>query len=271
MALTIIMLALVGGLAWHLARKDTAFPSARQISIWLASGLLFIVPAVGVLIWIEGYSGDPWRMYFYAPIAAAIAVFSLIALLTVLIVRPRYRNATVIILCLILMFPALSRLILQHEHFVNSANTKAQVLANIMEQAPQIDPTAKVILLTDMTITDLRANNMNEFKSNMLDGAFYALYQDKRPQFAFLCRINLYRYCHTDDIELPWFHLQQDTNYRDVALLRLYDDGSVELLYELPQELSSADGGGYDVNRLVQTSAPLPPRAATMLGSALHQ
>ena len=271
--LTAAMLALVGGIAWHLARAKDAdtFPSARQGGIWLASGLLLIVPAVGVLIWIEGYRDDLWRLYFYVPIAAAVVIFSLIVLLTALIARPRYRNAAVIILCIILMFPALSRLLLQHERFVTSANVKAQVLASIMELAPQIDPAARVILLTDMTITDLRTNNMSEFTRNMLDSAFYALYQDKRPQFAFLCRINQYLRCYTDDIELTEFHLQQDTDYRDVVLLRLYDDGSVELLYELPQELGSADGGGYDVNRLVKTSAPLPPRAATMLGSALHQ
>ena len=164
------------------------------------------------------------------------------------------------------MFPALSRLFLQHEHFVNSANIKAQVLASIMEQAPQIDPAAQVILLTDMSITDLRANNMSEFKNNMLDSAFYVLYQDKRPRFAFLCRINRYRRCHIDDIELTGFHLQQDTSYRDTILLRLYDDGSVKLLHELPEELDFGGSGDYNPNRLYNPDAPLPPRAATMLG-----
>ena len=88
--LTAAMLALVGGIAWRLLRaKDTdTFPSARQVGIWLVSGLLLIVPAVGVLIWIEGYRDGLWRLYFYVPIAAAMAVFSLIVLLTSLIAPP---------------------------------------------------------------------------------------------------------------------------------------------------------------------------------------
>ena len=128
MALTVAMLALVGGLAWYLSRKDMAFPSVRQINIWLAGGLLLIMLAVGVLIWIERYSRDQWRLYFYVPIAAVIAIFSLMVLLTMPIARSRFRNAILIMLCLILMFPALSRLLLQHEHFVNRANIKATVL-----------------------------------------------------------------------------------------------------------------------------------------------
>ncbi len=269
MILTAAMLALVGGIALYLSRAKgaDAFPSVRQIGIWLVGGLLLIMPAVGVLIWIERYNSDPWRMYFYVPVAAAMVVFSLIVLLAAPIAKSRYRNVILIILCLILMFPASSRLILQHEHFVNAANIKAQVLASIMEQAPQIDSAAQVILLTDMSITDLRANNMSEFKNNMLDSAFYVLYQDERPRFAFLCRINRYRRCHTDDIELTEFHLQQDTSYRDTILLRLYDDGSVKLLHELPKELDFA-GSDYDPNRLYNPDAPLPPRAATMLGLA---
>ena len=273
MILTVAGLAFVGGIAWHLARAKDAdtFPSVRQISIWLVSGLLLIVPAVGVLIWIERYRDNLWRLYFYVPIAAAMVIFSLIVLLTALIARPRYRNVTVIILCVILMFPALSRLFLQHEHFVNAANIKAQILMQMMEQAPQIDPTAEVILLADMSLEDLEANNIAEFWENMLDSAYFVLYQRDHPQFAFMC-LTIIRKCHTSDLKRPRFHyLRQDTSYRDTILLRLYDDGTVKLLDELPQELGSADSGGYDPKRLYDPDAPLPPRAATMLGSALHQ
>ncbi len=272
MALTVVMLALVGSIAWHLLRaKDTdTFLSVRQINIWLVSGLLLIVPAVGVLIWIGLYSGDPWRMFFYVPIGAAIAIFSLIVLLTRPIAISRYRNAILIILCLILMFPVLSRLLLQHEHFVSAANIKAQVLIQMMEQAPQIDPTAEVFLLTDMLLEDLKANNIAEFWEYMLDSAYFVLYQNDRPQVAFTCLI-VSRECHSSDLKRArFYYLRQDTSYRDTILLRLYDDRSVKLLHELPKELDFA-GSDYDPNRLYNPDAPLPPRAATMLGAALRR
>ena len=269
--LTVAMLALVGGISWRLLRaKDTdTFPSVRQGGIWLVSGLLFIVPAVGVLIWIKGYRGDLWRLYFYVPTAASMVIFSLIVLLTALIARPRYRNAAVIIFCIILMFPALARLILQHEHFVTSANVKARVLMQMIELTPQIDPTASVVLLTDMSREDLRTNNVSELRMNMLGNAYYVLYQDGRPQFAFMCIIG--RQCDNSDIERPRFELHQDTNYQNIILLRVYDDLSVELLDELPKEIAFGSSGNYDPNRLYNSDAPLPPRAATMLGSALRE
>ena len=268
--LTTAMLALVGGVAWHLSRAKDAdtFPSIRQIGIWLVSGLLFIMPAVGVLIWLEGYSGDLWRMYVYVPIAGAMVIFGLIVLMTEPKARPRYRSATMIMLCLILMFPSLSRLLLQHEHFVNSANIKAQALMQMMELVPQIDPTAQVILLTDMSEEDLVEKHLHEFWTNMLDSAYYVLYQDGRPQFAFMCIIG-YK-CNTRDLKRPLLKLRQDTNYQDIVLLRIYDDLSVELLDELPKELGFGDSSNYDPNRLYSPDAPLPPRAATMLGSALR-
>ncbi len=274
--LTVAMLALVGGIAWYLLRAKDAdtFPSVRQINIWLVSGLLLIVPAVGVLIWIERYRDNLWRLYFYVPIGAAIVIFSLIVLLTRPIAIPRYRNAILIILCLILMFPSLSRLLLQHEHFVNAANIKARVLIQMMEQAPQIDPTVEVILLADMSLEDLKANNIAEFWQSMLDSAYFVLYQNDGPRFAFMCLI-VSRECHSSDLKWSGSYylrqdLRQDTSYRDIILLRLYDDMSVKLLHELPKELGFVGNSDYDPNRLYNPDAPLPPRAATMLGAALR-
>ena len=270
MALTIIMLALVGGLAWHLSRKDTAFPSVKQLVLSLVSGLLFTVPAVGVLIWIEMYSGDPWRMYFYVPIAAAIAVFSLIALLTAFIARPRYRNATVIILCIILMLPALSRLLLQHERFVDKANKKAIVLHDILETAPQAESDTVLILIAEMSEEQFRATAIADlgFRS-LVNSIFRTLYAPASAQVA-LCLTET-RCSHPRDF------LQQSSddfvksNLSNMLLLKIHEDLSVELIEQPSVYFGFGSDSAYDARRLYNPDAPLPPRAATMLGSALHQ
>ena len=262
MALTAVMLALVGGLAWRLSRKDTAFPSVKQLVLSLVSGLLFTVPAVGVLIWIERYSGDPWRMYFYVPIAAAIAVFSLIALLTALIARPQYRNATVIILCIILMFPALSRLLLQHERFVDKANEKAIVLHDILEAAPQAESDAVLILITEMSEKQFGATAIADlgFRS-LVNSIFRTLYAPAPAQVA-LCLTK-------PQCSYPRDFLERHS--QNILLLKIHEDLSVELIEQPSVYFGFGSDSTYDVRRLYNPDAPLPPRAATMLGSALHQ
>ena len=54
--------------------------SATLIAFSVFAGLLFIVPSVGVLMWLEKYNRDLWRMYGYVPVGAAVALVSLLVL-----------------------------------------------------------------------------------------------------------------------------------------------------------------------------------------------
>ena len=272
MALTVVMLALVGGIALYLlhAKDADTFPSARQIGIWLVSGLLLIMPAVGVLIWIEQYSDNLWRLYFYVPIAAAMVIFSLIVLLTVPIARPRYRNAAVIILCLVLMFPALSRLFLQHEHFVNSANRKAALMRDILEIAPQVAPDTILILVAEMSIEQLAATDLADYhKFDLVRSILYTLYQPHPPAHAALCLPG--PWCSSPRDRLEPYSASGDfirSNLPNMLLLKVHEDLSVELV-EQPAAYFGFDSDlTYDAGRLYNPDAPLPPRAATMLGAA---
>ncbi len=266
LALTIAMLALVSGIAWYLAHTKDIVLSVRQIGILLISGLLFIMPSVGVLIWLEQHNSDLWRMYFYVPIGAAIAVFSLIALLAVPIARPRYRNVTIVVLCLILMFPALSRLILQHEQFVTSANNKAIILHDILEIAPQLEPDTHLIIAAQMTEEQLEALGISELiKIYVIHSAFHVLYQDHAPpahsQFCFR--------------ELNWVcsrpHVLIEPHLQNTLLFKINKDLSVELVEQPSVYFGFESDLTYDANQLYNPDAPLPPRAATMLGSVQRE
>ena len=265
---TLAALGLVGIAAFYLAaRSSTAvFPSRQQIGYFILSGFLFILPSIGVLMWLEKYNRDLWRMYVYAPIGAAIAVFWLLTLMLSSLRNIRLRMLILTGMCLLLMLPALSRLFNQHDHYVSSANNKAIILRQVIEQAPAIDGGANLILLTEMLGVELRAKGISELRTGMLHSAFAVLYEQEGPNLTFVCIID--KRCFKDELGLPAFHLRDDTDFSDIVLFRLNEDLSVELLRELPPELGGASNASYKPDRLIDTSAPIPPRAFTMLASA---
>ncbi len=77
------------------------------------------------------------------------------------------------------------------------------------------------------------------------------------------------RYCNRSDFDLKAYDIREVvTDTSKLILFLLRDDFTVELLHELPAELGIEDADNYDVGRLIDTSAPIPPRALTMLASA---
>ena len=264
---SVIALAVIVAVALYHGRDSeaTPFPHPRHAAGAFIGGLLFILPSVGILLWLDGFNRDPWRMYIYVPIGAAVAIFGALLLVGYLVKNPRLQKAFLIAASLMLMIPATSRLFVQHAHFVNSANAKATVLRQVVEQAPAIDPDAYVILLTDMTGSELRSRFISEFRTNSLDSAIYVLYEDKGPQVTFLCRIDIR--CHLDDVSLQRFNLNDVADFSNLVIFRLHEDLRVELLRELPPELGLDDRGSYKPDRLIDYAASLPPRAVTMLGA----
>ena len=264
---TIAMLTVTGLLALWLAREDSeAFPSRRQLLFAALSGLLFILPSVGVMMWLERYNRDLWRMYIFVPIGAAVALLSIVLLLSSLLRQRPLRTVLIVVLCLLLMFPAISRLFVQKTYFDNMADNKVQVLRQVTELAPRFAPDTLFILLTDMGLRELGDNHIYDFRRATFNASMWILYQDQRPSYSVLCWDG--RMCNSSD----WG--DEDFDIRDIVadierlvLMRLHEDLSVELLRELPPELGLDARGAYNPDRLIDYAAPLPPRAVTMLGA----
>ncbi len=167
------------------------------------------------------------------------------------------------------MFPAVSHLLLQHEYFVKSANNKARVLAQLIEQAPQVKSKTHLILLTDMTWDEMRANKVYRLhESYVLQNMFYVLYQDAYPAFSSFCQIGVVSSCEINGGGLFSYDAAKGFEFRDLLVFRLYNDLSVELLNELPGEFDFTVVDEYHPNELYNPEAPLPPRAITMLGAS---
>lgn len=268
----VIMLAGALAVSWYLSRPHahTVEPTFRQASTLFLSGLLFIVAAVGVLMWIPYYRGDPWRMYFYVPIGASIALVSALILLTSPIRRLHLRRTAVLAICLLLMFPAASRLLLQHGSYVESAFNKARVMYRVIERAPAVEPSAQLLIVTDMSRSELSDLGIFEFvHRKMLDSAFYVLYGQAGPASVEFCLSA--GACGLPDLGPTAGDANQSVDRLTRTLVfRLNDDLSVDLIEDPIAYLGLDIDMDYDASTLYNPDAPLPPRAATMLGAALR-
>ena len=263
-----LLLAPVILTAVYLLRASGApsLPTARESLALITACLAGVALSVGVLIWFDRYSQDMWRPYFYLPIFASIAVFAIMVLLTARWRSVTQRHFLHIGLFLLLMIPATNRLLRQHERVTQSADVKAKALLSMMEQAPAFNANAIAIMLTHKSVTDFMELDVGEFESNMMDSAFHILWQDRGPRFAFLCA--RYKQCHPSDIDYYVYDLNEGSQFDEMVLFRIDDDLNVELLLELPAELGGSVNDSYNPQRLIDTSAPIPSRALTMLASA---
>ncbi len=269
LAPTLTTLLLTAVVAVYLARrtKDAGFPSRRKLSQSALAGLFFILPAIAALMWFETYQNELFRIYIYVPFGAAAVVMSLLLLIVSPIKNRRLRQAALVCLCLMLMFPAASRLFVQHASLVKGANAKAKALSQIVRQAPYFDDNARLIIVTNMSDAAFDQYGISEFWSNMLDSAIYLLYQEGRPSASFLCRFQ--HRCSTDDLSKIIHNIEQLTDFSKIVLFRLKDDLNVELLLQLPTELDNALNYTYNPERLIDRSAPIPSRARILLGDLL--
>ena len=266
---SLVMLLLVVAVGWHLSRGHVqiGFPTHGQAWLALLGGLLFMIPSVGVLIWLEQYSGDLWRMYFYVPIAAAIVLFSVIILLTSPLRNTRFRTVIVLVICLILILPATARLLAQHQYYVTRANSKALMLMDLLELIPQINPDTVILLKTDMSQEQLDASVIYEFNySNDLDNSMlYTLYGNGQPVHCSFC-FSANR-CSTFGGEETIFSAPEEFLHRTLVI-QINEDLSVQLVDQPANFFGLDSNAPYDANALYDLTAPLPPRAITMLGAA---
>lgn len=269
-----VVLALIAGIAWLLMRCGDwqVLVSTRELALYLAGGILLIVPSVGVLIWLEQYSGDLWRTYFFAPIGASIAVFSLIAIATVPIRKLTIRNSAIILLCLAASFPGIARLFQQQERLVTSADNKAELLHNLLNAAPHIEPDTVVLLTADLTREELDATDYYElhYGRELGDSILYVLHGDRIPRTGQFCS-EAASCSHLDNITDPTSPNWRDEIFQRTLVLKINPDLSIELIEDPANYFDLDIDIPYDASQLYDPDAPLPPRAGTMLAPAIRR
>ncbi len=270
---TLLALALVAGVALYLARQGSSAqaPSYRMIAAGWLAGALLVTPAVGVLMWFAGYRGDPWRMFFYVPIGAAVAVFCLLMLLTVKISNRRARDYALIALCLLLLLPGLSRLFVQHAATITAADRKSRILHEIVSLVPAPQAQAQLLIMTPLSRQAMRQLGIWELSEGAtIDSALWLVYGERAPGGATFCVLE--SHCGrvaTDDLLL--YAADRAAALQRTLLLHVDEDMQVTLIDDPAAWLGWDIDADYDPSRLYAADAPLPPRANSMLGPALRR
>ena len=249
---------MIAGVAWMLrrAQPDSALPSPKQLRRWLIYGMLLMLPAVIVLIGSEGYSRNGWQIYIFVPPAAALVVFCLAGLLTQRLGRGSSRAAVLLILCLLLLLPCVSRLYSKHDDFARRADFKAHILEQIAQLAPGMTPETRFVVISDLNADDHQRYHVYEMKSAMLGAAVYALYDGATSGIGTIC--------YPPDDCAPF--RDWEPHLADTLVFWLDADFQLSLIAE-PAALDAAFADiDYNAARLYDADMPTPPRAYTMLG-----
>ena len=264
---SLAMVATVGATCWYVLRASDLERRGDegQARSSFVHGLLFLLPAVGILSLLPQYSGDLWRTYFYVPIGASIVVFNLMRLLSARAGPHRYREAALIGLCLALMLPATARLLLQHESLVIRANSKARMLYHLMETVPRIQQDTVILLTTDMTKEEFASSAISELRySNDLDNSMlYVLYGNGVPVQSSFCIDE--RECSTFGGEETIFSSDSPELLRRTLAISIAEDMSVALVEHPADYFGLESHAPYDINLLLDRDVPLPTRSQTML------
>ena len=264
---TIILLASVAGVAWYLTRDKASapVPTGPQLAMLIFLGLLLVIPAIGVLMWLPLYNHDPWRMCLYVPIGAVTALFAAMLLLTKRIPKRGFRDAAVVGTSLLLLLPAVSRLFLQLEQFAESASNKSNIIHDVIAIAPEPHAETQIVLVTELDHQFLESQDIFDLLNrDMFYSALYALYQSNAPEFAYFC-VSINACSYVSDSETLFTSTEPEDLLQRTLVFKLNEDLSVELLEEPAAFLGLEIDIPYDASQLFKADAPLPPRITTML------
>ena len=255
-------------LAWRDKRGDQ--PPLRKLALACAGGFASVIPATIMLITLPRYGeGNHEQLYLYVQLGAAIAVFSGLLLLARLFAA-RWRDAAIMALCLLLLLPGLSWLFATQAEWTASADLPAHVYRQILEIAPRAQPGARLAVLSELSDDELESQHVKKLRFGQLfPQAMRVLYQDQAPREAFFCRLP--DKCSSSSIGGFRPPTQEHVDFwRQTIVLELRRDLDVALVEDPVARFGWDMRMDYDASLLIDADASLPPRAHTLLNTAVE-
>ena len=219
--------------AWWLMchEEETRLSISRHI-ILILSGFLFLIPSVGILILLDFYRNDTWRVFFYAPISGTVVVVGLLSLLVSRIVSKSLRNGLLLLTVGIIFISSFNRALNQHDFFVNQAIAKEDFFRSFTEQAPSIDISAQVIIVSDLELDELPSVGLYELiRRDMFPSALYLLYDKVPPEYVFVCMMD--DSCTADDDKLTINFPLREIPYDELIVFHLNSNLTLSLQDDL--------------------------------------
>ncbi|MCY4467042.1 MAG: hypothetical protein OXE46_16035 [Chloroflexi bacterium] len=263
--------------ALYISRQhdETQEPAVRQILQGALVGFALIIPATGIMILLKGMPsatailvGRVSNMMTYVPAAAAVAMFCLLLLLTAKLRDRHKRDLLIIAVTTALLLPSMSKLFVAHGALTDRAHAKAKVLYRVLAEAPHLEPNSILMVMTTLSERELAELGLIDlYGGNVFSSAISVLYPESNAPQGFFCYAP-FSCARGIKGKFKWGAQER---WHETVVLELRPDLTVELVDDPGARFHWGKSINYAPLQLIDSDAPLPPRARTMLATAWRE
>jgi hypothetical protein len=220
------------------------------------------------------WRNSSWRVFLYSSIGAALAVGVACFLFARLF--GQWQRLVFIGLTSALIGTATVHALAQHRVYFEYSQRQQQILADIISVAPGLKPETTVLLIDRTPTAASKAWSMCTVVSNCLEWALRYIYADHtlramycapgyrpRNQFSEECQFE------SHGVTVPYVHavLKEEMHpFSPYASLVVFENSArgLTVLKDISGYQVEARANGYDPDRRIDASSPIPPRAHTL-------
>jgi hypothetical protein len=261
---------------WLHARRDAESTSAADTRQYLALGALGVIAVLpGFAVYLPtAWRNSSWRVFLYSSIGAALAVSVACFLFARLL--GHWQRIVFIGVTSFLIGIATVHALAQHQGYFEDSQRQQQILANIISQAPHLEPGTTVLLVDRTPFAAFKAWSMCSLVSVCLEWALRYIYADDtlrarycapgylpRGEFSEECRFEAHQVTVSCIHPVTKKEMCTSSPY---ASLVVFENSvrSLNLLKDISGYRPEAEVNGYDPSRRIDAGSPLPARAHTV-------
>jgi hypothetical protein len=270
--LTVVLI--VPAIWLHTRRGEAAAPATdtKRYLVLASLGIVAVLPGFATYLPTE-WRNSNWRVFLYSSIGAALAVGVACFLFARLF--GKWQHMVFIGLTSLLVGIATVQALAQHQGYFEYSQRQQQILANIIDQAPQFEPGTTVLLVDRPPTAAFKAWSMCTLVSSCLEWALRYMYDDQtiraeycapgyrpRKQFSEECRFE------AQQVTVSCIHpgtkkeMCTSTPYTSLVVFENSVQG-LHLLTDISGYHSEAGVNGYQPGRRINSRSPIPTRART--------
>jgi hypothetical protein len=236
-------------------------------------GVIAVAPGFAMYLPTE-WRNSNWRVFLYSSIGAALAVGVACFLFARLF--GQWQRLVFVGLTSALIGTATVHALAQHRVYFEYSQRQQQILADIISVAPGLKPETTVLLIDRTPTAASKAWSMCTVVSNCLEWALRYIYADHtlramycapgyrpRNQFSEECQFE------SHGVTVPYVHavLKEEMHpFSPYASLVVFENSArgLTVLEDISGYQVEARANGYDPDRRIDASSPIPPRAHTL-------
>ena len=261
---------------WLHARRAEETKEAVDIKGYVVLsclGVIAVAPGFAMYLPTEWRTSN-WRVFLYSSIGAALAVSVACFLFARLF--GQWQRLVFVGLTSALIGTATVHALAQHRVYFEYSQRQQQILADIISVAPGLTPETTVLLIDRTPTAAAKAWSMCTVVSNCLEWALRYIYNDHtlramycapgyrpRNQFSEECQFE------SHGVTVPYVHwglkeeMHPSSPYASLVVLENSARG-LYVLKDISRYQLEAGANGYDPDRRIDASSPIPPRAHTL-------